>query len=88
MSRRGSAQEETLAKAAVVFCQKVYTAFPGASVEPIDPHYTDEDLTLAVQVPAGTDVRQASDELITLALEIEDRFGVAIVTRAVGSGEP
>lgn len=88
MSRRRSVQEETPAKAAVVFCQKVYTAFPGASVEPIDRHYTDEDLTLAVQVPAGTDIRQASDELIKLTLEVGDRFDVAIVTRAVASEGP
>lgn len=78
-----SMKQETLAKAAVVFCQKVYSAFPDASIEPLDRHYSDEDLTLGVRVPAGADVRQASDELIKLALEIEDQYGVTIVTRVV-----
>ncbi len=52
-------------------------------IEPIDQHYSDEDLTLEVQVPAGTDVRRASDELLRIALDAEDQYGVTILTSAV-----
>jgi hypothetical protein len=34
-------------------------------------------------VPAGTDVRQTSDELIKLALEVEDQFLVTSVTKVM-----
>jgi len=87
MSRKISAEEATLAKAAIHFCQKTYAAFPGSVIEPIDQHYSDEDLTLEVQVPAGVDVRQADDELIRIALGVEDQYGVTIITRAVPKGE-
>ena len=83
MSREIPAKETTLAKAAILFSQKTYAAFPGSVIEPIDQHYSDEDLTLEVQVPAGTDVRHASDELLCIALEVEDRYGVTIITWAV-----
>lgn len=83
MSRENFVKEATLAKAAILFCQKTYAAFPGAVVELIDQHYSDEDLTLGVQIPAGTDVRQASDELIRIALDVEDQYGVTIITCAV-----
>lgn len=83
MSREISVKEATLAKAAILFCQKTYAAFPGSVVEPIDQHYSDEDLTLEIYVPAGTDVRQASDELLRIALDVEDQYGVTILTRAV-----
>jgi len=82
MSRESTVKEATLAKAAIGFCQKTYAAFPGAVVELIDQHYSDEDLTLEVQVPAGTDVRQASDELLRIALDVEDQYGVTIIAWA------
>lgn len=81
MSQDTLAHEETLAKAAVVFCQKAYAAFPEVQLEPLDLHYSDEDLTLAVSLPAGADVRQATDELLRIALEVEDRYGMTIVAR-------
>lgn len=87
MSREISAKEAILTKAAVHFCQKALSAFPGSNVEPIDQHYSDEDLTIEVQVPAGTDVRQASDELLRIALAVEDHYGVTIITRAVQAKE-
>ena len=83
MSQEVSTKETTLAKAAILFCQKTYTAFPGAVVEPIDQHYSDEDLTLEIYVPEGTGLRQASDDLLRIALEVEDRYGVTVLTRAV-----
>jgi hypothetical protein len=36
MSQEVFAKEGTLAKAAILFCQKTYAAFPGAVVEPLD----------------------------------------------------
>ena len=83
MSREISVKEATLAKAAILFCQKTHVAFPGSVIEAIDQHYSDEDLTLEVQVPAGTDVRQASDDLLRIALEVEDQYGVTIIAWAV-----
>jgi hypothetical protein len=83
MSREISMKEAILAKAAILFCQKTHAAFAGSVVEPIDQRYSDEDLTLEVQVPAGTDVRQASDALLRIALAVEDQYGVTILTRAV-----
>ena len=56
MSRENSVKEAILAKAAILFCQKTYAAFPGSVVEAIDQHYSDEDLTLEIYVPEGTDV--------------------------------
>lgn len=88
MAQEPSTQAATLAKAAVIFCQKIYQAFPGSSIEPLDHHYSDEDLTLEVQVPAGADVRHVADDLIRMALDIEDQYGVTIVARAVRTREP
>jgi hypothetical protein len=88
MERETSTQAATLAKAAMIFCQKVYQAFPGSSIEPLDQHYSDEDLTLEVQVPGEVDVRHVSDELIRMALDMEDQYEVTIVVRAVGKREP
>jgi hypothetical protein len=87
MERETSMQAATLAKAAVIFCQKIYQAFPGSSIEPLDQHYSDEDLTLEVQVPAEVDVRHVSDELIRVALDMEDQYGVTMVARAVRKRE-
>lgn len=81
MSRERSLHAETLAKAAILFCQKTHQTFPGSIVEAIDDHYSDEDLTLEVQVPAGADTQQAADELIRIALAVEDAYGVTIVTQ-------
>ena len=84
MSREISMKEERLAKAAIIFCPKTYLAFPASIIEPLDDHYSDEDLTLSVQVPTGVDAREAADAPIRIALEVEDQYGVTIVARAVG----
>jgi hypothetical protein len=88
MARETFTQAATLAKAVVIFCQKIYQAFPGSSIEPLDQHYSDEDLTLEVGVPAEVNVRHVSDELIRMALDMEDQYGVTIVARAVRKREP
>lgn len=85
MSRELSIHAETLAKAAILFCQKTHQAFPGSIIEVCDDHYSDEDLTVEIQVSAGVDRRQAADEFIRIALAVEDEFGVTIVTRAVSA---
>ena len=85
MSRELSVHAETLAKAAIRFCQKTHQTFPGAVVEALDDHYSDEDLTVEIQVPAGLDKQQVSDELMRIALTVEDEYGVTIVTRAVSA---
>jgi hypothetical protein len=83
MGQEVFAKQGTLAKAAVLFCQKTYAAFPGAVVEQLDQHYSDENLTSEISVPEGTDIRQASDALLHIALEVEDQYGVTMVTRVV-----
>ena len=83
MNRDVSPHTETLAKAAILFCQKTYQTFPGAVVEVLDDHSSDEDLTVAIQVPEGLDRQQVADELIRIALTVEDKYGVTLVTRTV-----
>ena len=85
MSRELSIHAETLAKAAILFCQKTHQAFPGSVVEAIDDHYSDEDLTVEIQVPAELDKQLVSDELIRIALAVEDKYGVTIVTQAISA---
>ena len=85
MSRELSLHAETLAKAAILFCQKTHQAFPGSVVEPMDDHYSDEDLTVEIQMPAGLDKQEVSDELIRIALAVEDKYGVTILTQAISA---
>jgi hypothetical protein len=85
MSQELSLHAETLAKAAILFCQKTHQAFPGAVVEPVDDHYSDEDLTVEIQIPAGLDKQEVSDELIRIALAVEDKYGVTILTQAISA---
>jgi hypothetical protein len=85
MSRELSIDAETLAKAAILFCQKTHQALPGSVIEACDDHYSDEDLTVEIQVPTEADRRHAADELIRIALTVEDEYGVTIVTRAVSA---
>lgn len=83
MSGARSLQAETLAKAAVRFCQHTHHTFPDVVIEAVDDHYSDEDLTVEVHVPARLDRQQVADELIRIALKVEDAYGVTILTRAV-----
>jgi hypothetical protein len=83
MNREVSPHTETLAKAAILFCQKTHNTFPGVVVKAVDDHYSDEDLTVEIQVPEGLDRQQVADELIRIALTVEDKYGVTIVTQAV-----
>jgi hypothetical protein len=85
MSRELSLHAETLAKAAILFCQKTHQAFPGSVVEPMDDHYSDEDLTVEIQIPAGLDKQEVSDALIRIALAVEDKYGVTILTQAISA---
>jgi hypothetical protein len=85
MSRELSLHAETLAKAAILFCQKTHQAFPGSVVEPIDDHYSDEDLTVEIQMPTGLDKQEVSDALIRIALAVEDKYGVTILTQAISA---
>ncbi|ETX02292.1 hypothetical protein [Candidatus Entotheonella palauensis] len=83
MSRELSTPDETLAKAAILFCQKTHRTFPGTVVEAVDGHYSDEDLTVEIQVPPELDQQHVSDELIRIALAVEDQYGVTIVTHTI-----
>jgi hypothetical protein len=85
MSRERSIHAETLAKAAILFCQKTHQTFPGSVVEALDDHYSDEDLTVEIELPAELDKQQVSDELIRIALAVEDEYGVTIVTQAISA---
>jgi hypothetical protein len=48
---------------------------------PLEVPYTDEDLTVDVAVPEGYSIREVSDTLIRLCLEIEDALGISILTQ-------
>jgi len=85
MAHETSVKGGTLVKAAILFCQKALSAFPGSSIESLDQHYSDEDLTLEVAVPEGTDIRHASDELTRIALEVEDQYGATIMAWAASA---
>ena len=75
------AKGRALAEAALRLSQRVHDRYPHASITALDVPYTDEDLTLEVFVPEGCVLREVSDELIRLCLEIEDELGVSILTQ-------
>jgi len=63
--------------------QKTHQTFPGTVVKAVDDHDSDEDLTVEIQVPSGSDQQHVSDELIQIALAVEDKYRVTIVTHTI-----
>lgn len=75
------AKGRSLAEAALRLSQRVHERYPQAVITALDIPYTDEDLTVEVSLPEGDPLREVSDELIRLCLEIEDELGVSILTQ-------
>lgn len=70
-----------LADAALRLSQRIHASYPQAVITALDIPYTDEDLTVEVSLPANTALREVSDDLIRICLEIEDELGVSILTQ-------
>ncbi len=81
MPQKLKARERSLAEAVLRLSQRVHERYPQAVITSLDVPYTDEDLTLDVALPEGYALREVSDELIRVCLEIEDELGVAILTQ-------
>jgi hypothetical protein len=62
------------------FIEDVHRRCPHARLEPLTP-YKDEDFTLAVIVPAGTDEEVALDQCLAASAAIEDEMDLYILPR-------
>jgi hypothetical protein len=74
-------KRRALAEAVFLLSQRAHACYPQAVMAPLEVPYTDEDLTVDVSVPEGYSLREVSDTLIRLCLEIEDELGVSILTQ-------
>ena len=75
-------REKSLAEAVAVLLEKINRSFPPISTRPIPP-YEDEDFTLEIKIPAGMDREQVMDVCLQHALDVEDAYGFAILTRVI-----
>lgn len=82
MKQRMKAKGRSLAEAVLRLSQRVHERYPQAVITSLDVPYTDEDLTIEVSLPEGYALREVSDDLIRVCLEIEDELGVSILTQA------
>jgi len=76
-----NAKGRSLAEAALRLSQRVHERHPRAVITALDVPYTDEDLTIEVSLPGGYVLREVSDDLIRICLEIEDELGVSILAQ-------
>jgi hypothetical protein len=81
MPQKLKARERSLAEAVLRLSQRVHERYPQAVITSLNIPYTDEDLTIDVALPEGYALREVSDELIRVCLEIEDELGVSILTQ-------
>jgi hypothetical protein len=79
--RTRKSERRALAEAALLLSQRAHACYPQAVITPLEVPYTDEDLTVDIAVPEGYSLREVSDTLIRLCLEIEDELGVSILTQ-------
>jgi hypothetical protein len=83
MSGTSYRNDQRLAFAATRFIEDIHRRVPQARVEPMTP-YEDEDFTLAVIVPTGTDEETVLDQYLPTSAAIEDEMGLHILPRAGG----
>jgi hypothetical protein len=69
-----------LAFAVTRFIEDVHRRVPQARLEPMTP-YEDEDFTLAVIVPVGTDEETVLDQCLAASAAIEDEMEIYILPR-------
>jgi hypothetical protein len=72
--------DQRLALAVTRFIEDVHRRCPQAQLEPMTP-YEDEDFTLAVIIPAGTDEEAVLDQCLAASAAIEDEMEVYILPR-------
>jgi hypothetical protein len=72
--------DQRLALAVTRFIEDVHQRCPRARLEPLTP-YEDEDFTLAVIIPVGTDEEAVLDQCLTVSAAIEDEMDLYILPR-------
>ena len=75
------AKKRSLAEAVLWLSQRVHERYLHAVITTLNVPYTDEDLTIEVSLPEGYALREVSDKLVRICLEIEDELGVSILTQ-------
>jgi hypothetical protein len=73
-------RERSLAEAVAILVEAIHRSFPSVSTRPIPP-YEDEDFTLEVRIPGSMDRNEVMNVCIQQAVDIENKFGVTILTR-------
>src|SRR5262245_7680717 len=81
MPQKLKARERSFAEAVLRLSRCVHERYPQAVITALDVPYTDEDLTIEVALPEGYELREVSDDLIRVCLDIEDALGVSILTQ-------
>ena len=72
--------DQRLAFAVTRFIEDIHRRVPQARIEPLT-RYEDEDFTLAVIVPAGTDEEAVLDQCLAASAAIEDEMNLYILSR-------
>ena len=72
--------DQRLAVAVTRFIEDIHRCIPQARIEPMTP-YEDEDFTLAVIVPTGTDEEAVLDQCLAASAAIEDEMELYILPR-------
>ncbi len=72
--------DQRLAFAVTRFIADIHRRIPQARIEPMTP-YEDEDFTLAVIVPTGTDEEAVLDQCLAASAAIEDEMDLYILPR-------
>lgn len=72
--------DQRLALAVARFIEDVHQRCPHARLEPLTS-YEDEDFTLAVIVPVGTDEEAVLDQCLAASAAIEDEMDLYILPR-------
>jgi hypothetical protein len=80
MSGKPYRNDQRLAVAVTRFIENVHRRIPQARIEPMTP-YEDEDFTLAVIVPTGTDEEAVLDHCVAASAAIEDEMELYILPR-------
>ena len=80
MSGTPHRDDQRLAFAVTRFIKDVHRRVPQARIEPLT-RYEDEDFTLAVIIPAGTDEEVALDQCLAPSAAIEDEMEIYILPR-------
>ena len=72
--------DQRLAFAVTRFIEDIHQRVPRARIEPMTP-YEDEDFTLAVIVPTGTDEEAILDQCLAASAAVEDEMDLYILPR-------